>query len=143
MAMSVAVLLLVFGLLLPLWWGAGRSDWGRRLARTLGVVVAALVSIICVEQCLGLDLPHNVISLTAGAAAVPPTVLLLRREWGATGTSPGLRAVMGLALAAALVNFLGYAWAQSSGELSPAVPLAQTTSLGALLLWLGLRGQPD
>jgi len=132
-AMSLAMLVLVFGAMMPL--------WRRTPLRVACWVAAALVVLVCAEQALALPLPHGLVTLAAGAVGAAPTAVVMWRDWRASGVL--VRAAIALVAAFTVANFVSYTIVQFGGALTPVVPTAQKGALCGLLLWLLLRADTN
>lgn len=137
--MSSAVLLLLFGGLVPLWRRIPATAAWRGLASVLGALACLLTVAVVVEQAFGLPWPHGAITLSAGFVGLVPTAIAAAADWRSPRSVPWRRLLSVGMLAAATVNFGGYMWAQLGGPLHTIVPIAQSAALLMLMVWLTLE----
>ncbi|MGK0153799.1 MAG: hypothetical protein ACI9SE_000747 [Neolewinella sp.] len=137
-AMTVSVVVVIFGGMLRLWWNVEALGHRRSIARTGAVLAIMLTLCICIEQVMALDLPHGVLALAAGGVGLVPTAMVMLDDWRRADCTWLRRfAIVGLGVSA-VTNFVTYSIVQLGGELTPVVPTAQKFSIVFLLLWLWL-----
>jgi len=142
-AMTVSVVVVIFGGLLRLWWNVDASRPRLMIARIAAVSAILLTLGICAEQAIGLDLPHGVLALAAGGVGLVPTAMVMLRDWRRADCTRLRRfAIVGLGVSA-VTNFVSYTMVQLGGELTPVVPTAQKFSILFLLLWLWLYDESN
>lgn len=136
--MTVSVVVMIFGGMLPLWWNVAAAGRRRTIARTASVLAIMLTLGICIEQTMVLELPHGALALGAGGVGLVPTAIVMVEDWRRAGCTRLRRfAMVGLAVSA-VTSFVSYSIVQLGGELTPVVPTAQKFAITFLLLWLWL-----
>lgn len=137
-AMTVSVVVVIFGGMLRLWWNVEALGRRRTIARTATVLAIMLTLGICIEQTMALELPHGALTLAAGGVGLVPTAMVMLEDWRRADCTRLRRfAMVGLGVSA-VTNFVSYSIVQLGGELTPVVPMAQNFSIVFLLLWLWL-----
>ncbi len=137
--MNLGISVLVLGALLPLWWSVPLTGAWQLASRVLGAIAATLTLAICIEQALGLKWSHNVLTLSAGAAGLVPTMLVAWTDWRSVDATRTRRLLLGGVVLFSLANFVSYSLVQLGGTLTSFVPTTQKLALLCLVGWLCLK----
>lgn len=142
-----AMVLVVLGTLLPIWWHAAPGQAGRgstRVRRGLGVIAAICIITVCTELAMGSNVFHDWATLIGGAIGVIVTLwaaFLAPREKGPVRWFAITGAIGLLATVINIVMYVDVTW--SDMKLTPALPTVQKYAGIFMILAFALWPAPE
>ncbi len=145
---GLAVVLMLLGVLLPLWWHPHGPGEGRRavvlLSRGAGGLSTLCMLLMCVEVALRLPLEHALLALTGSGTGLLATVAvvvggLLQPDRSLLDRGLGLAVVVGAAIN--IIYFVSVEWGDA--RLTPVLPGMQKVIAALLVAWLFVRTRTE